>query len=72
MCIAVSGRIISIDETKEYATALVRGNKIEVNIKLIDAQINDFILIHAGYAMEIVKEDTANEIDSLLQELEEI
>nr|WP_307897270.1 HypC/HybG/HupF family hydrogenase formation chaperone [Clostridium botulinum] len=51
MCIAIPGEIISID--RDYAITNTMGVESEVNIKLIENPcINDYVLIHAGCAIE--------------------
>lgn len=51
MCLAIPARIISID--KIYALVETMGIKQKVNIQLIESPLaNDFILVHAGFAIE--------------------
>ncbi len=60
MCIAVPGKVIDI---RQYE-ALVDFGKIKkwVNIQLIEKlSINDYILVHAGYAVIKIDEKEAKE-----------
>jgi len=51
MCIAIPGKIVSIDG--DYAITNTMGVESEVNVKLIEKpSINDYVLIHAGCAIE--------------------
>lgn len=70
MCVAVPGKIVKIDG--DYAKVNVLENLTDVNIKLVEAGIGDYVLIHAGCAIEVLKEDAAKEIIDLFQELQEV
>ncbi len=53
MCIAIPGEIIELTNTKAKVT--IMGVKTIVNIQLIDnPKVGDFVLIHAGCAIEKV------------------
>jgi hydrogenase expression/formation protein HypC len=67
MCVAVSGRIVSIDGDRAKADVL--GNVCDVNILLVKPKVGDYVMIHAGCAIEIVKKETHDEIDALLKEI---
>lgn len=70
MCVAVPGKIVKIDG--DYAKVNVLENLTDVNIKLVEAGVGDYVLIHAGCAIEVLKEDAAKEIIDLFQELQEV
>lgn len=70
MCIAVPGRVVSIDG--KYAQVDFKGNAVKVNIGVVEPLIGDYVLVHAGCAIEVMKEDKAQEIISLFDELDEI
>ncbi|MGB8450868.1 MAG: HypC/HybG/HupF family hydrogenase formation chaperone [Anaerocolumna sp.] len=69
MCVAVPGKIVEING--DIAKVDIMNNICEANIKLVDANIGDYILIHAGFALEVMKRDMAEEILSIFEELEE-
>ncbi|WFR58107.1 HypC/HybG/HupF family hydrogenase formation chaperone [Anaerocolumna sp. AGMB13025] len=69
MCVAVPGKIIEI--SGDIAKVDVLNNICEANVKLVDAKIGDYILIHAGFALEVMKQDMAEELISIFGELEE-
>lgn len=61
MCLGATGRIVDI-LSEEIAKADILGNEIKINIRLTpQAEIGDYVLIHAGFAMEIMEEDLAKE-----------
>lgn len=69
MCVAVPGKITEIND--DIATVNIMNNITKANIKLVDAKIGDYVLIHAGCVLEVLKKDTAEEILSIFSELEE-
>ncbi len=70
MCIAIPGKITSIDGTK--AKVDFKGNSVDVHIGLIEPQIGDYVLVHAGCALEIMKKEQAEELLAIFEELEEL
>lgn len=70
MCVAAPGRITEING--DIAKADVLGNICEANISLVDAKVGDYILIHAGFAIEVVQSDQAQEMISIFEELNEV
>lgn len=68
MCLAVPGRIKSID--KLWAIVDIMGIETTVNIQLIDApEIDDHILIHAGCAIQKVNKAYLSYLEQILEEL---
>jgi hydrogenase expression/formation protein HypC len=70
MCIAIPGKIISIDSPR--AKVDFNGNVVDVNVGLIDAVVGDYVLVHAGCAIEVMSKDKALELIELFQDLEEL
>ena len=70
MCVAVPGKIVKIDG--DYAKVNVLENLTDVNIKLVEAGVGEYLLIHAGCGIGVLKEDAAKEIIDLFQELQEV
>jgi hydrogenase expression/formation protein HypC len=69
MCVAVPGKVVEIKGT----TGIVDfgGNLININLGLVDAKAGDYVLVHAGCALEVLAEDRANELLSLFKEMQE-
>ena len=61
MCLAIPGKIISIDTAHELKMATVdfHGVSKEICIEWIDAGIGDYILAHAGVALTTLDEAEA-------------
>lgn len=70
MCLAIPGKITDIDKKKEYATIdYGDGTKRKANITLVEAKIGDYVLVHAGFAIQILKEKEAEETLNLFREI---
>jgi hydrogenase expression/formation protein HypC len=58
MCLAVPVKILSIDEPSDMAIVALEGVKKQISLALVeDVSIDDFVLVHVGYALS--KIDTA-------------
>lgn len=69
MCVAVPGKIIEING--DNAKVDIMNNICEVNIKLVSVNIGDYVLIHAGCVLEVLKKDMAEEILDIFNQLGE-
>lgn len=68
MCLAVPGRIIEIDNA--CASVSILGIVSTVNIQLIDGpQIGDYVLIHAGCAIQRINDEHFLYLQTVLTEL---
>ncbi len=71
MCLAVPMKII---EFKENGTGVCELENIryDVDLSLIEAtQVDDYVIVHAGFAIEKLDIDEANERLQLFQDLAE-
>lgn len=69
MCVAVPGKIVEING--DSAKVEIKNNLCEVNVKLVCADVGDYVLIHAGCALQVLKKDAAEELLWIFSELEE-
>ena len=68
MCLAVPAKVISIDGV--MAQADMMGNMTSADISLLEkVTIGDYIMIHAGFAIQKYDEDEAMATLDLLREL---
>ncbi len=68
MCLAVPGKILEIEGPK--AKVDFNGVTRQITIALIaDAQVGDYVVVHAGYAIEKMSEEDAQESLKLWDEL---
>lgn len=69
MCLGVPGKVLQIME-HGVARVDVDGNQTDISIKLMpEVELGQFVLIHAGFAMEIIDQQVAEETMYLLKEL---
>ena len=69
MCLSVPARIESIE--KEMAIVNLNGVKINISLQLVDdARIGDFVLVHTGYALQILTKDEVVDVQLNLKLLE--
>ncbi|MTV48800.1 HypC/HybG/HupF family hydrogenase formation chaperone [Heliobacillus mobilis] len=62
MCLAAPSRITVIFEGGFLAEVESFGNKRKVGLAMVpEAKVGDYVLVHAGYAMEILDEEAARE-----------
>jgi hydrogenase expression/formation protein HypC len=70
MCLAIPARVIQIEEG--LGLVELGGVVREASFMLLpDAQVGDYVLLHAGYALQKVDEAEAEETLRLLTELAE-
>ena len=72
MCLAVPGRVIEIDEKDMLRMAKVdfAGVVREVCLDWVpEVQLNDFVVVHAGFALNKVDENEAKETLKLFYEM---
>lgn len=72
MCLAVPSKVISID-ANHLATVSVMGVERTCSLRLTpDAQVGDYVLVHAGFAIQRVEEQDARETLRLLAEMPDL
>ncbi len=76
MCLAVPGKIVSIDESNpelKMAKVNFSGVSREVCIQwLDDVNIGDYVLVHVGFALNKIDEKDAEETLRILREMGDI
>ncbi len=69
MCLAFPAKIVAIKDT--LATVEKSGVKRDASLMLLpDAKVGDYVLIHAGFAMQVVDEEEVKLRDEILNNLE--
>lgn len=67
MCLAIPSKITKIDNN--MATIDVEGVQREASLLLLeDARIGDYVIVHAGFAIQKLDESAAQETLDLLRE----
>ena len=68
MCLAVPAKVIEIRDA--LGKVELSGVTRDVSLMLLpEARVGDFVLVHAGFAMQIVDEQSAEETNALLAEM---
>lgn len=68
MCLSIPGKVLSVKG--ENATVSIQGNKVEVSLQLVEnVQVNDYVLVHVGFALEKIDEEEAREMLEILKTL---
>ncbi len=77
MCLAIPGKIVSIEDNGEV---LMRSGRVsfggiikEVNLAYVpEAKIDDYVIVHAGFAISMLDEAEAQEVFRYLREIGEL
>lgn len=69
MCLAVPGKIIEVQDM--LATVDISGVTRKVSLMLLpEAKVGEFVLIHAGFAIQAIDEEEVRKTLELFKELE--
>ncbi len=71
MCLAVPSEIVSIRDLT--ATVDVYGARRDISLMLLpeEVEIGDFVIVHAGFAIQKIDREAGNEALRLIRELVE-
>lgn len=64
MCLAIPGKILKIKG--QIAEIDFNGIRKDVNIAMVDVKIGDFVMVHAGFAIEKMEVDLVEDIQEYL------
>ena len=68
MCLAFPAKVLEIDGS--LATVERAGVKRAASLMLLpEAKVGDYVLIHAGFAMQVIDEEELNIRDALVAEM---
>jgi hydrogenase expression/formation protein HypC len=68
MCLAIPALVTRLDGGKaqvDFGEGVMR----DVNVTLVDAKVGDYVLVHAGYAIQTVDKEDALETLALWKEI---
>ena len=60
MCLAIPAKILEVNGDIARVD-FGQGVSQEVNVMLVEAHVGDYVLVHAGYAIQTLDQDAANE-----------
>jgi hydrogenase expression/formation protein HypC len=69
MCIAVPMKVVEINQEKNTGIVESSGVKREIGLQLMDdIKVNDWVIVHTGFAISRLEEKEAQETLGLLRE----
>jgi len=69
MCLSIPAKVVSINGDK--AIVSVGGTEYEASLQLLDdVKVDDYVLIHTGFAIQKISEEEAQETLKLFKELD--
>lgn len=72
MCLAIPGKVTEINE-EGLANVDILGAQRSASLDLVpQAQVGDYVLVHAGFAIEVVDPQFAQETIDLIKEFPEL
>ncbi|MCL1984445.1 MAG: HypC/HybG/HupF family hydrogenase formation chaperone [Methanomassiliicoccaceae archaeon] len=67
MCLAIPGKIVSIED--DTADIDFGGVVKQANITMVETKVGDWVVVHAGFAIEIMDEEEAQKTIELWNEV---
>jgi hydrogenase expression/formation protein HypC len=69
MCLAIPARIVALEDGR-MASVDIMGVTRKVSLDLVpEAAEGDFVLVHAGFALQVIDEEYANETLEILRSI---
>ncbi|WP_456381294.1 HypC/HybG/HupF family hydrogenase formation chaperone [Hydrogenimonas sp.] len=71
MCLSIPSKVIEIDKEENTAIVDTMGVRRKASIEFVadEVKVGDYVLIHIGYAMNIIDEEYAEESLKLYREI---
>ena len=68
MCLAVPAQLIEVEGSE--AVADLHGNRVRISTLLVgDVKVGDWVLVHAGFAIQHLDETEAKETFAVLEDM---
>ncbi|MCS7124651.1 MAG: HypC/HybG/HupF family hydrogenase formation chaperone [Candidatus Bathyarchaeota archaeon] len=68
MCLAIPAKVVKIQDSKaqvDFGEGVLR----EVDVSLVEVKVGEYVLVHAGYAIQVLSQEEAEETLRLWREL---
>ena len=68
MCLAVPAKVIEVNgdiAEVDFGGGIIR----DVNVMLVDAKVGEYVLVHAGYAIQVIDRKAAEETLRMWEEI---
>lgn len=74
MCLSCAGRILEVDGDRHEAVVEIDGSRRAVSLAVLaldgtSVEIGDWVLVHTGFAMEVLDAATAADLVALHREV---
>ena len=70
MCLAIPAKLVELTD-EQTGTADLHGNRVAVSTMLVpEARVGDWVLLHAGFAIQRLDEEEAEATWAVLRDLE--
>lgn len=70
MCLALPARVIEIDATRQHGTVDMGGVRKQISLALLDdVQLDDYVIVHVGYALTRLDQDEARQTLALFAQM---
>ena len=69
MCLAIPAKVIEILDKEHANVDYGDGVKRKINISLVDAKLGDYVLVHAGFAIQVLSKEEAEETLRLFEQM---
>ena len=70
MCVAAPGRVVKIEGTNAFVD--YNGNIVKASTGVVSVKEGDYVLVHAGLIIQVLKQDEAESLAELFKEIEEL
>lgn len=67
MCLAIPGEVLKIEGDRAWVD--FGGVSREVNAALVDAHVGDYVIVHAGFAIQLLDREEAEESLKIWREM---
>ena len=67
MCLATPGQIISIEPDQKNGLVSFQGLKKRVNLSLVKVKKGDWVVVHAGFAIQKLIQKDAQQVFQMLK-----
>ncbi len=69
MCLAIPARVVSIDHMNDMATVSLGEIEKQISLALVsDINIDDYVLVHVGYALNKISTEEAEKTLAMFAE----
>jgi len=77
MCLGVPGKVVEMIDESPLGMTMARvsfgGIVKEVCLAYVpEAQVGDYVIVHAGFALNLIDEEEAMEVFEMLKQMEEL